>query len=92
MTNHLAATALSFAAFVFAVVMALYARSLRETREQSSLLDWQMGLARKIGLGWLERFAQHPVSLRLQTWIAYALASIALIFTIWNAVKAIASQ
>lgn len=92
MTNHLALAVVGFVAFIFTALIAAFAQSLHATGRESSYFQGRMMIAHKIGFGWLEHLAQSQTALLLQKWIAFAVAAAALIFTVWHALMAMASE
>ena len=87
--NHLAIAAAGFGAFIFFALGATFTSVLCRTRNESSLLKWRQQRADELGLGTIERFSQHPLSLLVNKWLSFALAAAALAFTGWHIVSAI---
>ena len=92
MSNHLVMAVIGFAAFVFFALIALLAQNFHATGRENSYLKGRLMIARKLGSGWFEQLAQSPAALLLQKWITFALATAALIFTIWHAAMATISE
>ena len=92
MTNHVALAVIGFAVFVFLALIALLAQNLHATGRDNSYLKGRLMIARKLGSVWFEQLAQSPAALLLQKWITFALATAALIFTVWHATMALVSE
>lgn len=92
MKAHVVIAAFGFAAFVWICLLTAASRATASTRSESTLLAWRRHIATRMGLGGMERLAQHPTSLDLQSRMLGALALLAFGFSCWHLASAILSN
>ncbi len=89
MDSHVVSATVGFAVFVFLTLVLLGAEASLKTREQSSLLRGRREIAKRVGLGAVERLGQSRPVMTVQVWILRLAVAGAFGFGCWHAANAL---